>query len=159
MKDVFNYDPNTGVITWAVKRGNRYKAGDTAGHITDSGYMRISYKKKFYMVHRLAWFLTYGSWPNHSVDHINQDKTDNRLANLRDVTNAENQKNRSAYKNNKSGTVGVGWHKAAKKWVAQIGVEGSVIHLGTFNDKEEAVNIRKEAELKYGFHKNHGIMI
>lgn len=90
------------------------------------------------------------------VDHINHIRDDDRLRNLRSVTHQENHRNRAVNKNNKSGVVGVHQQKEGGKWRAQIMIDGKQIMLGRFHKKEDAIKARKEAEKKYGFHKNHG---
>lgn len=93
------------------------------------------------------------------VDHINHDRTDNRIENLRLVNANENCKNQKASTRNKSGVVGVSWKSQKNKWHAQIMVDGKQIHLGFYddiNDAKDAKDARKVAERKYGFHENHG---
>jgi hypothetical protein len=97
----------------------------------------------------------YDRWPD-ELDHINGDKGDNRIVNLREVTRAENNKNKSRYKQNSSGFTGVGWHKVTKKWAAKIRVDGRDYHLGVFASIEAAKEARAAAEKHYGFHENHG---
>lgn len=101
----------------------------------------------------------YGDWPKNEIDHINKDKQDNRINNLRDVTTAENQRNRKLMVTNKSGACGV--HKLNKRysalvWSAVIMVDKKQIYLGSFRTKEQAIKARKAAERKHGFHPNHG---
>ena len=90
------------------------------------------------------------------VDHINHDRTDNRIENLRLVNANENGKNQKASVRNKSGVVGVSWKKSKNKWHSQIMVNGKQIHLGFFDNIDEAKKARIDAERKYGFHENHG---
>lgn len=97
-----------------------------------------------------------GEFPEGQIDHVNQIKTDNRFENLREVTNTINHQNIQLQKNNKSGVHGVGFHKTTKKWRACIKVNGKLIHLGLYSEKDLAIKARKEAEVKYKFHKNHG---
>jgi len=106
------------------------------------------------MAHRLAWFYMEGEWPTGHINHI---RDDNRWVNLREVSNQENHKNQSISINNKSGVIGVCWNKKARKWHAQIKVNYKAISLGCFSDIHNAIKARKDAEIKYGFHKNHGI--
>lgn len=90
------------------------------------------------------------------IDHINGDTSDNRAVNLREVTNQDNHKNMKRHKGNKSGHTGVYWNTAVHKWQAYIAVDGKQKYLGIYDDVKDAAKVRKEAEIKYGFHKNHG---
>jgi hypothetical protein len=94
--------------------------------------------------------------PKLEIDHIGQDSLDNRIKNLRLVTRRENALNQKQSKKNTSGQTGVSWNKRAKMWVAYIKIDGKLIHLGYYIEKEDAIKARKEAEIKYGFHENHG---
>ena len=90
------------------------------------------------------------------IDHINGDSFDNRIDNLRLITRAENSKNKKVAINNTSGHVGVLLCKKSNKWRAFINSNGNQIHVGTYEDKAKAVEARKQAEIKYGYHENHG---
>lgn len=145
----FGYDPVTGLIT-------NTGTGSIAGVKHVKGYLTISYKGKGYLAHRLAWLLYYGEWPEKQIDHINHDKKDNRIKNLRCVSNFDNHRNMPRQKNNKSGVTGVFWYERYMKWTAYIKVSGHRKHLGYFELFDDAVKARKDAEKYYGFHKNHG---
>jgi hypothetical protein len=147
IKNTFVYNKNTGIIS---------RRGLVAGGKNTHGYWQIGFKNKTYLAHRLAWILHYGDWPSGNIDHINGNKLDNRIVNLRVATQAENLKNRALAKKNTSGCHGVEWHKVAKKWTARITHNGTREYLGIFSKKEFAINARKEAEKIYGFHPNHG---
>jgi len=90
------------------------------------------------------------------VDHINHVKSDNKWDNLRKVTATENKRNSPHCRNNTSGLMGISWRNDSKRWRARINVEGKCIDLGSFVNFHEAVNSRKNAEVFYGFHINHG---
>lgn len=109
-----------------------------------------------YFAHRIVWTMTYGRAPDGIIDHINGDRTDNRIENLRQVSCSENFKNASLSKRNKSGSIGVHWCATNARWIAQIGLDGKSKHLGSFKTLEDALACRKEAEAECGFHKNHG---
>ena len=156
LKRLLHYDPNTGIFTRLVEVGNSINIGDIAGTILGSGYEGIRVLGKSYLAHRLAWLYTHGEWPKNQIDHVNHNKLDNRIINLREVTQQENTKNQALYKNNKSGVAGVHWCKISKKWVVQVGIRKKRIKLGYFLDKFEAICARKSAEKKYGYHENHG---
>ncbi|MDE2098998.1 MAG: HNH endonuclease [Patescibacteria group bacterium] len=138
LRDYISYNPITGEFRWLVSNNNRVKKGDLAGTLTPCGYIAIQVLGKRYQAHRLGWFLQRGSWPSRNLDHINENKTDNRLVNLRLATHRQNGCNRGSNKNNKSGYKGVCWHKATCRWLAQICVGRVQIHLGLFDSPEEA---------------------
>jgi hypothetical protein len=155
IKKALDYNPQSGVFTWKGYYGNK-KAGDVAGNIDPSGYIRIRFNGKNYRSHLLAYLLMTGKFPKHQIDHINHKRDDNRWLNLREVTRHENQKNMSLFKTNTSGHVGVSWVKAGNKWMAHICHSGKRMNLGCFDDMDTAILIRKAAEFWYGFHENHG---
>ena len=157
LKELLSYDSETGLFKWIVNRNHLAKTGDIAGGIRKAtGYRVIFVNGKSYQAHRLVWFYIHGKFPKHELDHINHNRHDNRLCNLREVMHAENGRNRIRQKNNKSGINGVCWHKAAKKWVAAIGVNGCKTRLGFFSNISEAKQAREQAEKKYKYHHNHG---
>ena len=94
--------------------------------------------------------------PCRDIDHINQDKSDNRWNNLRDVANDENHKNLPLYANNKSGVAGISFRKDTNKWSAQISDDGKIVRLGCYKSKQEAIDKRRQAEIEFGYHANHG---
>lgn len=121
-----------------------------------SGYLCGNVFGRRFQAHRAFWAIQYGEWPAGDIDHINGNRTDNRICNLRDVTHMENLRNSSIGVRNKSGVLGVYWGKDRNMWRAEISVDGERIKLGSFETLEDAVDARKEAEKFYGFHKNHG---
>lgn len=151
-----DYDAKTGVMRWLSPLTKSIKAGTIAKSINKDGYLQIRIAGKMYVQHRLAWMYVYGSMPDGDIDHINHDRTDNRIDNLRVVTKRVNNKNLSMRSNNTSGVTGVWWGKHVNKWVAEIHPDGKKIHLGVFDCLSDAAEARKVAELKYGFHENHG---
>ena len=155
IKELFIYDPDTGVFTTRVSRG-RWKNGDIAGTKHCGGYIQIGVDQRHYLAHRLAFLYMTGSFPPEQVDHINGDKADNRWENIRAVNGSQNMKNTSLYKNNTSGFCGVSWVKSERKWVVRISHGGVQLYLGGFSEISEAVEARKAAEKKFGYHKNHG---
>ena len=142
LEDVFSYESDTGNITRNTGRKN-------VGTITKKGYLRIRCNGKSYMAHRLAWFLFYGRWPNNFIDHINGDKLDNRIANLRDVETSVNNRNKGLYKKNSSGHAGVFWNKNNENWNSQISISGKNKFLGAFDSLADAIKARKLAEEVY----------
>jgi hypothetical protein len=137
LKKYLNYNPKTGVFLWKCSRGHRMK-GDIAGCRATVGYWQIMLHKKYYLAHRLAWLYMTGSMPKHHIDHIDMDKLNNKISNLREATSKENAMNRTCAKNSKSGRKGVSWNKASGKWMVFIKLDGKNRNLGSFDDIEEA---------------------
>lgn len=139
LREVLDYNAITGVFTWKVRRGKSIAPGSIAGGGDGMGYIRIKIDWKRYKAHRLAWFYTHGEWPTQHIDHINGIRSDNRIANLRDVSNQINSQNvKKARSNSKSGILGVKPVKGTSKWVAAISVSGVKTIIGKFDSKEEA---------------------
>ena len=153
LKQLLDYDPDTGVFSWKVRR-RRIKIGDIVRATNRDGYICMGIDYKTYLVHRLAWLYVHGEFPE-EIDHINHDRADNRICNLRGVTRVENRKNQLIHRNNTSGVAGVYWNKRDKKWVARIKVNGKFKGLGIFDDINLAKQAREQAKIKYGFHPNH----
>ena len=149
LRSVLHYSPETGVFTWKVSTSNRVKVGDAAGSPDGHGYLRIMLQSRKYQAHRLAWLYVYGVWPKDQIDHVNRIRSDNRIANLRDVSHKQNNQNAGKHSCNTSGHPGVSWYKPSSKWVAQITHNYKHTHLGYFTDIEEAVSARKAGELRY----------
>ena len=133
---IYNVDLDNGVITHKLSRG-RGKAGDEAGTPHPGGYRRLRVCGKHFLSHRVLWLVRYGKWPAHHLDHINGVKTDNRLENLRECTDAENQQNRVASKKSTTGLMGVTTHRSGR-YQAQITVGGRHIYLGIHETPELA---------------------
>lgn len=134
---VLRYDCETGNLYWITRPCRNVFPGDVAGAKTSTGYIQVSISKKLYKAHQIAWLLHYGSWPKSNIDHINGDRMDNRISNLRDVdhfTNMQNQRNGAI--NNKSGFLGVS--PCNGRWKAEIFVGGKKKYLGTFDTPEIA---------------------
>lgn len=159
LKQLLSYCPDTGVFTWLVDKGPRGKKGHAAGYHVSRGYFGIEIDQKPYKSHRLAFLYMNGSLPDHQVDHINHDRADNSWANLRLATSGTNSKNRTMQSNNTSGVTGVIWDKRKSAWRAVINVDRVKISLGYSQDKSKMIAARKAAEIKYGFHANHGVAI
>lgn len=164
---VLDYSPETGALLWKRRtpdmfNGNAAKcagwntryAGRPALQCLDSeGYQHGSVLGRDLKAHRVAWIITHNEEPG-ALDHINRDKSDNRIANLREVSGTENQRNMPIRRDNSSGVPGVGLCKGS--WRARITLGGAEYYLGSFATFEQAVAARREAEAKHGFHENHG---
>lgn len=150
LKTFLHYHPDTGVFTRVISRSSNANAGEAAGSLHKAtGYIHISINGKKYPAHRLAWLYVNGEWPDASIDHINRNKSDNRIANLRVATSAENQQNRQKNKNNTSGIQGVYWDKRTSKWQAQIMLARKCIYIGRFKSIGAAVAARNAAKAKF----------
>jgi hypothetical protein len=154
VRSLFEYDPETGVLTWKERPIEHFKssrarniwnarfAWKIAGTMSD-GYVQICIHGALYYGHRLAWFYVHGEWPEHGIDHKDRSRNHNRMDNLRDATQADNVCNASLSKRNTSGCKGVWAH--GKRWVAQIARNKKRFHLGVFDTKEEASNAYQQA--------------
>ncbi len=156
LKEIIHYNPKTGLFKWTSEK--KYANSHTIGYTNPYGYHSIMIDGRNFPAHRLAWLYVYGIFPPNQVDHINHDKLDNRISNLRAVTNQDNQRNRR-FTGNSSGFMGVYWDKARSKWKTQIKVNQVVVNLGRYDDITEAISMRLTAEDHYGFHSNHGIVL
>lgn len=162
MKDwgkYFRYDQSTGKLYWKLSKSkSRFPKGSEAGYLDkSSGYVCVTLDGKIYRSHRIIWEMFNGPIPKGmQIDHVNHIRCDNRLVNLRLVTQEENRKNISRQKNNTSGITGVYWDKSRGKWHVQIKLNGKTRGLGRFDDFFEACCARKSAERFLGFHPNHG---
>mgnify|MGYP003450174538 CR=1 FL=1 len=156
LKSVLNYDRETGLFTWAKHVSSNATFGKIAGTISSNGYRVITINKSLYKAHRLAYLYITGHHPTDFIDHINGIKDDNRWNNLRAATRSENGRNRRLNLNNKSGFIGVCWHKGLGMWQSNIRHDNKQIYLGVFKTPEEAAKKRDIASKKYGYHENHG---
>jgi len=133
------YNPQTGTFIWKVKRDWKTPAGSIAGYVMNTGYRCITLFETRILAHRLAWALHHQEDPGDlQVDHINRNRSDNRICNLRLVDASTNQRNRGLNSNNKSGYAGVCFHKATGKWRATVCYGYKSKHLGLFSTPEEA---------------------
>ena len=137
----FSYNPETGDVTGPSGKILRAKTG--------LGYLMTYVGGKSTLIHRLAWRIHYGRWPT-EIDHINGDRGDNRIINLREVTRAENLKNKRPYKC--SVYPGVWWQKDRSTWRIRVGIK----YIGQSDNLLDAVALRKTKEVEFGYHKNHG---
>ena len=145
-----DYDPVTGVFTRkGPSFGPQMQEGAQPGHLSRDGYRYIRVKSKRYLAHRLAWFLVHGYWPA-EVDHINLDKDDNRITNLREATRSQNMANASLPTHNTSGVKGVHFDKVSGRWMAYMMVEKRFKNLGRF-DTQEAAQAARELHFRKAF--------
>lgn len=173
LRQLLRYEPETGKLFWRERSVDSFKptrvycakhlharwttkcAGKECFTRTTRGYkVGVVFRMTFY-AHRVIFAIVHGYWPEHDVDHIDGDRSNNRIENLRAVTRTGNRRNSALMSTNKSGVNGVWWNKNLSKWVVQIGA-GKKVHLGCFSNFDDAVKRRKEAEVSLGFHPNHG---
>lgn len=144
------YEPETGHLFWEKGGRGRKNLNIPTGTLRKkNGYMQTGFMGKMFLNHRLAWLLHNGVWPKAQIDHVNGDRKDNRIVNLREATSSDNNHNRTTGGRGTSGIPGVRFSSWHKKWWARIHSDSRFIHLGFFKDKEEAVSARREAELHY----------
>lgn len=148
LKELICYDYETGIFTYKKSRG-KLKVGSVAGSLRKDGYLQIKFNKKSYLSHRLAWFYVYGYFPKNEIDHINGNKEDNRILNLRECTRQENEYNKTLRKDNKTGYKGVSYRQDVKKYVASIRVNKIKKYLGFFDNEKEAYVAYINAARKY----------
>lgn len=154
LKEILHYNPDTGIFTELTNRKNK-KIGEPIGTVDKKGYIVGTINKKQYKMHRLAYLYMTGSFPD-KIDHKNHVVSDNRWENIRNASSFENMQNTKMSSRNTSGCVGVYWNRVNDRWEARINVNKKRIFLGSFIVYHEAVNARKNAEVLYGFHENHG---
>lgn len=138
LRDLLDYNPDTGVFTWRRRpnRNGERLAGSVAGTLHASGYRKIGLDGRVYWAHRLAWFYIHAQWPADTIDHRDGDRGNNAYANLRDVSHAVNLQNRHDSRCSRSGFLGVTAKR--NRWRATLRVGGVTHRLGTFATPEQA---------------------
>jgi len=148
LKELFTYNKSTGKLYYKISTKHSINVGDIAGCLGSHNYLQIKINRKSYLVHRIIWKLIHNEEPN-IIDHIDGNKLNNRIKNLRSVTQTANLCNRNKpKKNSKSGYIGVSWHIRANRWQANINVNSKDTHLGLFDTAEEASVVYQEAKAK-----------
>jgi len=160
LQSILNYNKDNGVFTWKHRddvrpEWNTKFAGKEAGGVRASGYITFGINKVRRYAHRIAILYSYGYTPE-QVDHINGNRADNRLANLRSANNYINSRNQKLRATNTSGYNGVYWCKRRGLWYVRVGVNGVNIHGGYFVDIKDAISNRDLLDIKHGYHKLHG---
>jgi hypothetical protein len=158
-KMFYRYRPESDFVTAKLARWwNTHNAGREAFTLTNrAGYKHGSVHQVRIMAHRAAWAVHHGKWPSGQIDHINGDPADNRIQNLRVVSQSENQRNKRVRKDNTSGVPGVFWLKRIRRWQAMApDGHGGAIYLGVFKTLEDAAEARARATRDMGFGPQHG---
>jgi hypothetical protein len=175
LRQLLRYEPETGKLFWRERPASSFKpAARSAEHraanwnaknagrpafTSDNGdgYLTGRVLGNLYRAHRVIWAMHHGAWPSGDVDHINGNRMDNRIANLRDATKSENARNSAKRRDNTSGICGVCWHRHSGKWMVRIKAGGKSVFLGRFANLEDAVKAREMAEKRIGgFTERHG---
>ncbi|WP_454863317.1 HNH endonuclease [Pseudomonas hormoni] len=152
-----SYDPETGALFRKTDLAANAKAGAQITCVNSDGYIQAVIRKKFFYGHRLAWMLFYGSPPEGRIDHINGNRSDNRISNLRIASAGQNVHNTRLRKDNSSGVKGVSWHAVYRKWVARLSNNRVLVYEEYFDSLEEATNAIRVERLKHHNHfSNHG---
>ncbi len=169
LKEALDYNPDTGIFTWKERPGHHFPtkhgvavsngrfSGKVAGCEAGNGYINIRIDNWLVGAHRLAYLYMTGRFPEDEIDHINHLRNDNRWANLRGASKKENRKNALMMSTNTSGFNGVHFDKAKNKWAARINANKKYIFIGNFENKIDAIEARKAANIKYDYHPNHGV--
>ena len=148
LKEILYYNQDTGEFFWKISPRYDVNVGDKAGY-NHNGYTRLTIKCKKYLTHRLAWLYVYGEFPTGDIDHIDNNRNNCKINNLRIANKSNNVHNRKIQANNTSGVKGVLWSKAAKKWMVRVGINNDRMYFGVWEDLEFAELVAQEARAKY----------
>lgn len=148
LKELFDYNPETGLFIRKVRLGGRASVGKVVGSLTEKGYLKVYIEGKNYFLHRLAFLFMTGCSPKYEIDHINNNRSDNSWKNLREVLPYENALNRLTYKDSRSGMKGVTWNEKYQYWQARITVNGVCKSLGCYKEKQDAITVMLTARLE-----------
>ena len=148
--DLIIYDSETGQFSLRKKMG-RWPAGFVVGFTRKDGYRDVSVCGRRYLAHRLAWFYTHGTWPADQIDHVNGNRSDNRLCNLREASKSENMRNNPGHSCRSSSHRGVGCRReyGKEKWYAQIRKDGLTVKVSGFETEAQAIVERLRLEAEY----------
>jgi len=150
------FEYRDGVLYWRQSINRSVPTGAIAGALRSEGYRQVSIRRRMYRAHRIIFLMHHGYLPP-EVDHINENKNDSRIENLRAATRRQNANNVGVRKDNTSGVKGVCWAKREQKWRAQCRVNGKRYHIGYYADiKDAQIAVRKFRELHHGEFVNHG---
>lgn len=169
LREILSYCPESGLLTWRLRDRKHFRtesswrswnakhAHRAAGRMCKTtGYVNLRVFGIPVKAHRVIFEMVTGQPPEHEIDHIDGDRSNNKWVNLRPATPSTNSQNRVMTSQNSSGQVGVSFKKSRNQWVAYIGIGGKKKHLGYFDHFEDAVAQRKTAERMEGFSVRHG---
>lgn len=174
LRKLLRYEPDTGKLFWLHRTpdmfddgahlasvrcamwNSRYAGKEALSTINKGGYRHGTVLGQTIFSHRVVWAIHYGQWPKSDIDHVNGNRLDNCIDNLRVVSRRENMRNAKRPVTNTSGVVGVFWNRSRKKWGAHISDNNGSMLLGEFANKSDAIAARKDAEKRLGYHENHG---
>jgi hypothetical protein len=152
LREIFDYNPQTGDLHWRIRPAHRVQIGDKAGYSTNNDHVRVTVLSSLYLAHRLIWVYVYGDWPKQQIDHINGVRTDNRISNLREASPSENSENlHKCRSHNQCGFLGV--YERYGRWQARIRTNGITKSLGVFDTAElahEAYLVAKREDHIFG---------
>lgn len=148
LKEVISYDPETGIFEWLVRPRQRAMSR-IAGTTNPNGYRQIGIDQRVYKAHRLGWFYVHGVWPSKQIDHLNGDRLDNRIANLREADFSQNQANSKRRITNKSGHKGVYFHSHSGLWVARVYKNYKNVYAKYFKTKEAAAEAYRVMSIEF----------
>lgn len=168
LRQLLRYEPDTGLLFWRPRPArmfpdtfcggaetacacwnNRYSGKEALISYSRKGYKHGKVQARGLLAHRVAYAIYNGAWPDGEIDHMNGDKADNRIGNLRVASRIENNRNRKSHSGGSSKYCGVNWKAAARKWVAAIRIDGKRLHLGYFTDELEAARAYDAAAIKH----------
>lgn len=175
LRQLLRYEPETGELFWLNRVPEQFKGDEgkrkhlcrtwnaryglnKAHHTDNEGYIRVNVCGALRLAHRVIWCIVMGDWPEGDIDHIDGRRDNNRIENLRVVSNAQNHRNRKLSAANSSGVMGVHWHKQRRKWAASVKINGKATWLGLFDDLKEAeMSVRSFRALTGEFGPSHGV--
>lgn len=168
-RQLLRYEPETGKLFWLPRPlalfsdtrsfrtwNSRFADAEAFINQAANGYRQGTLSGVVCLAHRVAWAIHHGAWPNGQIDHINGERDDNRMSNLRDVSRSINQRNRTRNPRNSSGANGVYLDRRRGLWVAEINIDGGRAYLGSFLDIDDARAARCKAERLHGYTLRHG---
>lgn len=157
LRQRLRYCPDTGIFTWLPKPDDNWKnrswntfhVGKPAGTLQKTGYIHVTIGKKPFLAHRLAWFYVHGAWPPKFIDHVDRDKGNNRIANLRLATRSQNSANAGLRSDNKSGAKGVFFVKKKKIYEVRVKHHGVIHFIGSFSELSTAASAYDAAAARF----------
>jgi hypothetical protein len=164
LRQLLRYEPETGKLFWRERGAGftdrqrsafngTYAGKEALACVGNHGYRCGTIIRRNVLAHRIAWAIHFGVWPTDELDHVDGNRTNNRIANLRAATSQDNKKNRAIRSDNKSGATGIDWRPREKLWAARLAGKS----IGYFRTKDEAIVARKSAEVLLGYSERHGI--